>query len=132
MGKKVIPTRTVLDTNVLVSALLFGGLPGKLHGLWVAKRFPPLLSKDTFAEFNKVLVYRKFRLTSAEIAALVEDELLPFAEVVNVAEHIAGTVAIPTITSSWKSLLQATPPISLAETRTCWCYGPTGTRESSP
>ena len=55
MGKKVARLRVVLDTNVLVSTLLFGGQPGKLRDLWVAKRIVPLVSKETFAEFSKVL-----------------------------------------------------------------------------
>jgi putative PIN family toxin of toxin-antitoxin system len=55
MGKKVSPVRVVLDTNVLVSALLFGGQPGKLRDLWASARLIPLVSKETFAEFNKVL-----------------------------------------------------------------------------
>lgn len=90
MGKKVTPPRTVLDTNVLVSALLFGGQPGRLHGLWVAKRIVPLLSKETFAEFNRVLAYPKFRLSPPEIAVLVEDELLSYAEVVEITEQVTG------------------------------------------
>ena len=91
MGKKVGPIRVVIDTNVLVSALLFGGQPGKLRDLWVGGRLVPLVSKQTFAEFNKVLAYPKFRLSTAEIAMLVEEEVLPYAVVVNVTEDAAGT-----------------------------------------
>jgi putative PIN family toxin of toxin-antitoxin system len=91
MGKKeVAPPRVVIDTNVLVSALLFGGQPGKLRDWWVGGRLVPLVSKETFAEFGKVLAYPKFRLSPAEIAMIVEEELLPYAEVVDVAEDAAG------------------------------------------
>ena len=91
MVKKVTPVRVVLDTNVVVSALLFGGQPGKLRDLWVGGRSVPLVSKETFAEFNKVLAYPKFRLSTAEIATLVEEEVLPYAVVVDVTEDAAGT-----------------------------------------
>lgn len=90
MGKKVARLRVVLDTNVLVSSLLFGGQPGRLRDLWVAKRIVPLVSKATFAEFSKVLTYPKFRLAPAEISAIIADELLPYAEVVEITEHIMG------------------------------------------
>lgn len=86
MGAEVAPLRIVLDTNVLLSALLFGGEPGKLRDLWVGKRIVPLVSKATFAEFRRALTYPKFRLSPAEITMLVEDEVLPYAEVVEVAD----------------------------------------------
>ena len=90
MGEKVTPLRVVLDTNVLVSALLFGGQPGRLRDLWVGGRFVPLVSKETFAEFSKVLSYPKFRLSAAETTMIIEEELLPYADVVEVTEDAAG------------------------------------------
>ena len=90
MGQKVTPLRVVVDTNVLVSGLLFDGLPGRLRDLWIAGRLVPLLSKETFAEFNRVLSYPKFRLSPAEISMLIEEELLPYAEVVDVTEDASG------------------------------------------
>ncbi len=95
MGKKIVPLRVVLDTNVLVSALLFDGEPGKVHAQWVGKRLVPLISKETFAEFTKVLSYPKFKLSPAEISAIVEDELLPYAEVVDIADDVTGVCRDP-------------------------------------
>ena len=95
MGKKVVPLRAVLDTNVLVSALVFGGAPGKIHELWIGKRLVPLISKETFAEFTKVLSYPKFQLSPAEITAIVEDELLPYAEVVEITDNVTGVCRDP-------------------------------------
>jgi uncharacterized protein len=95
MGQKVIPVRVVIDTNVLLSGLLFGGEPGRLHDLWIAERLVPLLSKETFSEFSRVLAYPKFRLSPAEITMLIEEELLPYAEVVDVMEDASGACRDP-------------------------------------
>ena len=95
MGQKIKPLRTVLDTNVLVSALLFGGQPGRLRDLWGAGRLVPLVSRETFADFSKVLSYPKFRRTPTEIAALIENELLPFVEVIEAIKPAAGVCRDP-------------------------------------
>ncbi len=95
MGKKIAPLRVVIDTNVLVSCILFGGRPGKLHDLWRVGRLVPLVSKETFAEFSRVLAYPKFQLSVFEIKMLVEEELLPYAEVVDVTEDTSGTCRDP-------------------------------------
>ena len=90
MGKKIAPLRVVVDTNVLISALLFGGQPGRLHEMWVGGRLIPLLSRESFAEFSKTLTYPKSRLSPAEVALLVEQELLPYAEVVDATVDATG------------------------------------------
>jgi putative PIN family toxin of toxin-antitoxin system len=84
MGQKEI--RVVLDTNVLVSALLFAGPIGRFVSLWRERRIVLLLSKDVFIEYLRVLAYPKFKLSGEEIKALVEEYVLPFAEMVTVAE----------------------------------------------
>ena len=84
MGQKEI--RVVLDTNVLVSALLFKGPPSHLVSLWRERRIVLLLSKDVFIEYLRVLACPKFKLSGAEIKALVDEYVLPFAEMVTVAE----------------------------------------------
>ena len=81
----VTPPRVVLDTNTVVSALLFGS--GRLAWLrlaWQAGQFIPLLGHETAAELIRVLGYPRFKLTRAEQEALLAD-FLPFAEVVQVA-----------------------------------------------
>lgn len=76
--------RLVFDTNVLVSALLFGGTPGKLFDLSKAGRIRPLMSREMVEEFLRVLTYPKFRLTEEEIHYLFYAEVLPLAEMVRV------------------------------------------------
>lgn len=82
--------RTVLDTNVLVSALLFSGEMGHIVSSWKARKFFPVFSHDTFDEFRRVLAYPKFSLTPREIDALFQDEVLPFCEVIDIEDEIIG------------------------------------------
>lgn len=82
--------KVVLDTNILVSALLFHGELSTLAQLWKQSAFTPVISRETFAEFKTVLSYPKFSLVRDEIEALINEEILPFFEVVVVTEHVHG------------------------------------------
>jgi putative PIN family toxin of toxin-antitoxin system len=76
--------RVVLDTNCLVSALLFS--KGKLSWLrdaWMCQRFIPLISRDTASELIRVLNYPKFQLDKKE-QEIILAEFLPYAEVVHI------------------------------------------------
>jgi putative PIN family toxin of toxin-antitoxin system len=88
--------RVVLDTNVIVSALLFQSTLSKIVILWQGDAFIPIISKDTFQELQTVLAYPKFALTTDEIRALFEGEILPFFEVVEAVEDVKGVCADPT------------------------------------
>ena len=72
----------VIDTNVIVSALLFGGKPGELIPLWENDRIEPIVSRDIIDEYVRVLAYPKFELTEEEIRYLVFQQLLPYFQVV--------------------------------------------------
>ena len=82
--------RAVLDTNVLLSALLFGGRLEGLHRAWRAGRLRLVLSRETADELLRVMAYPKFRLTRAEITFLFDIELLPFADVVELPASKGG------------------------------------------
>ena len=71
----------VIDTNVLVSALLFGGTPGKLIPLWKSGKIQSHVSQEMVDEFLRVLTYPKFELTENEIHYLLYVEVLPFCKV---------------------------------------------------
>ena len=86
MGKiKVI--RVVVDTNVVVSALLFGGVPGELISLWKSGNLKPLASPEIIDEYIRVLAYPKFKLSEDEINFLLYFEILPFFEVIEVKQR---------------------------------------------
>ena len=96
MGKKPEKIiRVVLDTNVLISALLFKGELSGIVGLWQKGKIVPVISKETFRELRTVLEYPKFSLSRGEIKSLMEQEILPFFEVVNVSKHIRGVCRDP-------------------------------------
>ena len=76
--------RVVIDTNVLVSALLFGGHPGELITLWKERRIQPLSSRDIMEEYLRVLAYPKFCLSEEEIEYILSQEVLPWFEVIMV------------------------------------------------
>jgi putative PIN family toxin of toxin-antitoxin system len=91
MGKKEEGVKkVVLDTNVLVSALLFRGELSKLVGHWKAGEFIPVFSRETFDEFRNVLGYPKCSLSEQEIGAIIEKEVLPYFEVVQTGQVIKG------------------------------------------
>lgn len=62
-----------LDTNVLVSGTLFGGIPGKILDAAIDRRFTLALSHEILSEYQAVLSRRKFRLPSEAIQLLVRD-----------------------------------------------------------
>ena len=91
--KKII--RVVLDTNVLIPVLLFKGEMSRIVGLWQKGKIVPVISKETFGELRTVLEYPKFSLSRGEIESLIEHEILPFFEVVNVSKHVKGVCRDP-------------------------------------
>ena len=72
----------VIDTNVVISAILFGGTPGELVGLWKTGRITPYITKEIIAEYIRVLAYPKFELSEEEINFIIHQEILPFFKVV--------------------------------------------------
>jgi putative PIN family toxin of toxin-antitoxin system len=72
----------VIDTNVFLPALLFGGTPGKLISLWKSGKIQPHLDKTTVSELMRVLAYPRFELAENEIQYLLYVEILPFCTVV--------------------------------------------------
>lgn len=80
------PPRVVLDTHMVLSALLFGGGPAaRVRVGWQSGRFVPLASKATAQELVRVLGYPKFKLSAAEQEELLAD-LMPWVEVVRVPD----------------------------------------------
>lgn len=83
-GRTAAPLRVVLDTNVVLSALVFGrGVTARLRPRWQRGDFVPLVSTATVQELMRVLTYPKFQLDGAAREELLAD-YLPFAEAVHV------------------------------------------------
>jgi putative PIN family toxin of toxin-antitoxin system len=96
MGKKQEKVkRVVLDTNVLVSALLFRGELSKIVGLWQKGKIVPVISKEIFNELRTVLGYPKFSLTQEERDSIIENEILPYFEIVEVVKEVKGVCRDP-------------------------------------
>ena len=87
--------RAVLDTNTVVSALLFSGTASRLVSLWQRRGFAMLLSREILDEYLRVLAYPKFRLSEDEIRTLVEVNILPFARAVRVRTPLSGITRDP-------------------------------------
>jgi len=87
--------RVVLDTNVLISALLFRGGLSKIVGLWQKGKIIPVISKETFSELVTVLEYPKFSLTQEETDSIIKYEILPYFEVVEVVKDVKGICRDP-------------------------------------
>ena len=78
--------RVVLDTNVVLSALVFrGGAAGQVRLAWQRGLLLPLASATTVQELVRVLAYPKFRLSPAEQDELLAD-YLPYAETVRIPQ----------------------------------------------
>jgi uncharacterized protein len=74
--------RVVLDTNVLLSALVFtSGRLAQLRHLWQTQAFQPVTTRQTMQELIRVLSYPRFNLNSAKQESLLAD-YLPYATVI--------------------------------------------------
>lgn len=82
--------RVVLDTNVVVSALLFErGHLAWVREAWVKGRITPLIDTPCADELVRVLAYPKFRLSADEVQALLAN-YLPYAETVDTGTATLG------------------------------------------
>lgn len=84
--------RLVIDTNVLVSALIFKDsrhIP--LRESWQARRIVPLLTVRTYRELRRVLGYEMFKLEDEQITAALA-QLGPFIEWIEIDAARAATL----------------------------------------
>lgn len=81
-----LPLRVVLDTNVVLSALVFGGgTAGRLRTGWQRGAWVPLASTATVQELVRVLAYPKFHLSTQEQEELLAD-YLPYTQTVRIPQ----------------------------------------------
>lgn len=90
--------RAVLDTNIVVSALLFAhGKLAPIRLAWQANAFAPLASAATTEELIRVLSYPKFKLTAEERDELLGD-YLPYCTTVRMP---ASAPKVPSCRDPW-------------------------------
>src|SRR5437899_281292 len=83
--------RVVLDTNVVLSALLFAnGRLAPLRAAWQREAFHPLASAATTEELVRALTYSKFKLTPADQRELLGD-YLPYCTAVRIPSRMPKT-----------------------------------------
>ncbi len=69
---------TVLDTNVVISALLLRGATAAIYRAVLGSRVIPLLTLPILNEYIRVLSCPKLGLTDADIRYLVDEEIRPW------------------------------------------------------
>ena len=86
------PLRVVVDTNVALSALVFGG--GQFDALrfaWQSGRCVPLVCSATASELIRVLTYPKFKLSAAAQHELLTD-YLPYCTTVQLPAKLPKSI----------------------------------------
>ena len=87
------PPRVVIDTNLVLSALVFTqGRLTPLRHAWQGTRCQPLLSSLTATELIRVLAYPKFKLSAEEQQELLAD-YLPYCTTVRMPAKPPATPA---------------------------------------
>ncbi len=78
------PPRVVIDTNLVLSALVFaGGRLAPLRLAWQDQRVLPLVSQAAAAELIRALTYPKFKLAAHAQEELLAD-YLPYCKTVRI------------------------------------------------
>ena len=93
MTRSPRPSRVVIDTNLVLSALVFAqGRLTPLRHAWQGAHCQPLLSSVTAAELLRVLAYPKFKLSAVDQQELLAD-YLPYCTTVRMPPKPPATPA---------------------------------------
>ena len=92
--KRAALLRVVLDSNVLISAVVFGGKPREILALAVEGKIRLALSGDILDETRAVLGGKKFRYP-ARVLYSIEKELTVVCEIVDPKEEIQSIAEDP-------------------------------------
>ena len=103
--------RVVLDTNCLVSALIFSkGRIAELRQIWQTEGIIPVVCRETVTELIRVLSYPKFKLEPQEIESLLAEFLEEVSELRDrddaVFIHLAKAANAAFLVSGDKHLLE--------------------------
>ena len=79
--------KVVLDTNVLISAIMFGGKSRDILEMGISGKIKVAISQDILKELAEVLIGKKFRTPIAFVGQIIH-ELSEIAELVIVTDKI--------------------------------------------
>ncbi len=92
MSQRNSPPRVVIDTNLVLSALVFKGERlNVLRVAWQEGKCLPLLCKQTASELIRVLAYPKFKL-SAEMQNELLSDYLPYCTTVKLPAKLPKSI----------------------------------------
>ncbi len=86
--------KVVLDTNVLMSAIFFAGIPGRILAAWWEGRFDMVASVEVLAEYREVAERLERRFPAID-AARVVDAVCRHAELVEATPIPAAACTDP-------------------------------------
>jgi len=99
----VTPLRVLVDTNVLVSAVIFGGVPGTVVDAVREGTITGIVSLHILGEFREVLTRPRFGV-DATLADALAEEIVDFCEV----------VAVEAASNSWSADADDDPVVEAA------------------
>jgi putative PIN family toxin of toxin-antitoxin system len=79
--------KAVLDTNVLISAIVFGGIPREILEEVIAGRLEIAISREILHEMEGVLLGKKFKYPQEAVHAIIS-ELATLCEIVFPGQRI--------------------------------------------
>ena len=86
--------RIVLDTNVIISAIIHNGKPRKLFQIGINGRYQILMSKEILEEISDVLQRPKLKMTGEDILRIIS-ALVQSSENVSVESQIQAIFKDP-------------------------------------
>lgn len=87
--------RVVLDTNVVLSALLFrSGRLSQIRQGWEIRRFVPLVCRQSMAELVRGLGYKKFKLSPTDLNTALA-MYMPYVEIHTIEYPTQAIAPVP-------------------------------------
>lgn len=80
--------RVVIDTNILISGLLWDGLPGKVYQAAIAENFTLITTSILIAELQHVITRTKFAKNLAALNTTAEAFIQEYQQVAQVVEPV--------------------------------------------
>jgi len=79
--------KAVLDTNVLISAIVFGGIPRKILNEVINGRLKVAISREILHQIQRILLGKKFKYPE-EVVNAITNQLAILCEIVSPAQRV--------------------------------------------